>query len=47
MLETQDNNLSACLSYLNYGFKIDAVDIMLYENTENAKEKAIFFYLKF
>ncbi|MFX1391627.1 MAG: GNAT family N-acetyltransferase [Promethearchaeota archaeon] len=47
MLETQDNNLSACLFYLNRGFKIGAVDTMLYANTENAEEKAIFFYLKF
>lgn len=47
MLETQDNNLSACLFYLNCDFKLGAVDTMLYANTENAEEKAIFFYLKF
>lgn len=47
MLETQDNNLNACRFYNKLGFKIGAVDIMLYANFENAYEKAVFWYIKF
>jgi len=47
MLETQDNNLTACRFYSKLGFQIGAVDTMLYANFNNADEKAIFWYLKF
>jgi len=47
ILETQDNNLSACRFYLNFGFKIGAVDTILYANTEYNNEKAIFMCYKF
>ncbi|TFF86381.1 MAG: GNAT family N-acetyltransferase [Promethearchaeota archaeon] len=47
MLETQDNNLSACRFYFNVGFKIGAVDTMLYANTEHSNEKAVFMYYRF
>ena len=47
MLETQDNNLSACRFYNKLGFKIGAVDTMLYANFDNADEKAVFWYMKF
>jgi len=47
MLETQDNNLLACKFYHKCGFKIGAVDTMLYANFDNYNEKAIFWYLKF
>ena len=43
MLETQDNNLPACKFYHKFGFKIGAVDTMLY----NSDEKAVFWYMKF
>lgn len=47
MLETQDNNLLACRFYIKCGFKIGAVDTMLYANFDNNDEKAMFWYLKF
>ena len=47
MLETQDVNLTACRFYHKLGFKIGAVDTMLYANFENAGEKAVFWYMKF
>ena len=47
MLETQDNNLLACRFYSKQGFKIGAVDTMLYANFDNADEKAVFWYKKF
>ena len=47
MLETQDNNLLACKFYHKCGFKIGAVDTMLYANLGNNFEKAVFWYLKF
>ena len=47
MLETQDNNLSACRFYNKLGFQIGAVDTMLYANFDNADEKAVFWYMKF
>lgn len=47
MLETQDNNLLACKFYCKCGFRIGAVDTMLYANSEYHDEKAVFWYLKF
>ena len=47
MLETQDNNLIACKFYHNCGFKIGAIDTMLYANFGNNFEKAVFWYLRF
>jgi len=47
MLETQDVNLLACRFYDKLGFKIGAVDTMLYSNFDNAHEKAVFWYMKF
>ena len=47
MLETQDNNLTACRFYKKNGFKIGGVDTMLYAGFDNADEKAVFWYLKF
>jgi len=48
-LETQDNNLVACRFYEKCGFKIGAVNTMLYKNFEKpwSDEEAIFWYLKF
>jgi streptothricin acetyltransferase len=47
MLETQDTNLLACRFYSKLGFQIGSVDTMLYANSDNAKEKAVFWYKKF
>lgn len=47
MLETQDNNLLACRFYKKCGFKLGAVDTMLYSNFDNIDERALFWYLKF
>lgn len=47
MLETQDVNLLACRFYSKIGFRIGAVDSMLYANLDNADEKAVFRYMKF
>ena len=47
VLETQDNNLLACRFYSKMGFKIGAVDTMLYANFDNAVEKAVFWYMRF
>ena len=47
MLETQDVNLAACRFYHKLGFRIGAVDTMLYANFDSGDEKAIFWYLKF
>jgi len=47
MLETQDNNLTACRFYKKNGFVIGGVDTMLYANFDNSQEKAVFWYLKF
>ena len=46
MLETQDNNLTACRFYRKCGFVIGAVDTMLYANYDVSHEKAVFWYLK-
>lgn len=45
-LETQDNNLLACRFYAKCGFKIGAVNTMLYKNLGN-DETAVFWYLLF
>lgn len=47
--ETQDNNLLACRFYAKCGFRIGAVNTMLYANFEKpySDETAIFWYLKF
>lgn len=45
-LETQDNNLPACLFYAKCGFVIGAVNTMLYKNFDN-DEIAVFWYLLF
>lgn len=45
-LETQDNNLLACLFYAKCGFVIGAVNTMLYKNFYN-EEFAVFGYLRF
>lgn len=47
-LETQDNNLLACRFYAKCGFRIGAVNTMLYANFEKpwSDETAIFWYLK-
>ena len=47
MLETQDINLAACRFYHKLGFKIGAVDTMLYANFDNCDAKAVFWYMKF
>jgi len=47
MLETQDNNLSACRFYDKLSFVIGAVDVMYYANFDTADEKAVFWYMKF
>jgi len=46
MLETQNNNLSACRFYQKYGFTIGGFDKYLYKNLESS-EYAIFWYLDF
>lgn len=48
-LETQDNNLKACRFYAKCGFKIGAVNTMLYKNFEKpwSDEVAILWYLRF
>jgi len=47
MLETQDTNVLACRFYHKLGFKIGAVDTMLYANFDTSQEKAVFWYMKF
>ncbi|GIN86020.1 hypothetical protein J6TS2_24060 [Heyndrickxia sporothermodurans] len=47
MLETQDVNISACYFYAKNNFVIGAIDTMLYSNSPNANEIAIFWYYKF
>lgn len=48
-LETQDNNLSACRFYTACGFKIGAVNTMLYRNFDRpyCDETAVFWYKRF
>lgn len=47
MLETQDFNLNACRLYHRRGFVIGAVDNLLYHNTPNKEDLAIFWYKLF
>lgn len=44
MPETQDVNLAACRFYSKSGFKIGAVDTMLYANFDNGMRKPILAY---
>lgn len=47
MPETQDTNVPACLFYQNYGFILGGADRMLYRNSENSNEMALFWYFIF
>jgi streptothricin acetyltransferase len=47
MLGTQDINLAACRFYHHCGFKLGAVDTMLYWNFPTRDEKALFWYMPF
>lgn len=48
-LETQDNNLLACRFYSKCGFKLGAVNTMLYKNLEKpfCDATAVYWYMKF
>lgn len=48
-LETQDNNLLACRFYCKCGFKLGAVNTMLYKNLEKpfCDAIAVYWYMKF
>ena len=41
----QDNNLSACLFYINQGFKIGGFDNNVYQGTPQEGKADIVFYL--
>ena len=41
----QDNNLAACLFYLNYGFEIGGFDNRIYRGTSQENKANILFYL--
>lgn len=41
----QDNNLTACLFYVNTGFKIGGLDTMVYKGTKQEGKSDIIFYL--
>ncbi len=41
----QDNNLSACLFYINFGFKIGGLNTHVYGWTNQADKSNIYFYL--
>ncbi len=46
MLETQDNNVDACLFYQKCGFKLGGFDKYLYNGLGNPnKEIALYWYL--
>lgn len=48
MLETQNNNVAACLFYERYGFVLGGIDRMLYSALESHRpEIALFWYLRF
>jgi len=48
MLETQSNNVSACMFYASCGFVIGGIDFHLYQGIhKNSDEIAIFWYLIF
>ncbi|WP_263143422.1 GNAT family N-acetyltransferase [Pseudomonas sp. RIT-PI-AD] len=47
-LETQDNNVPACLFYQRYGFQLGGIDRLLYSaQPETQRETALFWYLRF
>ncbi len=43
--QAQDNNLGACLFYVNTGFQIGGLDTMLYQGTKQEGKSDIIFYL--
>ena len=43
--QAQDNNLSACLFYLNNGFRIGGLDTEIYNGTNQEGKADILFYL--
>ncbi|KRM90266.1 GNAT family N-acetyltransferase [Liquorilactobacillus cacaonum] len=43
----QNNNLGACLFYLNYGFEIGGLNTMVYEQTSQKGKQDIYFYYNF
>lgn len=47
VLETQDTNVLACRFYQRYGFRIGAIDTMMYWNTKHQDEMAVFWYFTF
>lgn len=49
MLETQNNNLTACLCYQRYGFTLGGIDHLLYRGQPDIAdhEIALFWYLPF
>ena len=47
MVETQDNNVKACMFYENNGFILGGVDRKLYGAGKYAHETALFWYLTF
>ncbi len=49
MLETQNNNLNACLCYQRYGFTLGGIDHLLYRGQPDIAdhEIALFWYLPF
>ena len=45
-LETQDNNIAACMFYLNYGYVIGGIDTKSYTHPSYRGETALYFYLR-
>ena len=43
----QDNNVEACLFYLQTGFVIGGLDTKVYQGTPQEGKKGIYFYLDF
>lgn len=43
--QAQDNNLAACLFYLDCGFEIGGLDTKVYNGTPQENKKDIYFYL--
>ncbi|WP_443191239.1 GNAT family N-acetyltransferase [Pseudomonas indica] len=47
-LETQSNNVAACLFYQRYGFRLEGIDRFLYRGlSPQTREIALFWYLPF
>ena len=46
-LETQDNNVPACMFYEKCGFVLGGFDLYAYKNLDNASEIALYWYLIF